>query len=370
MVRPEESMRFVQSLSTSALLTLAIAAVGCTSGDDNTDEPVGDGGGAGAGNTSPDDEAAHAAHCADLGLDVGEAEASGTVKLLVLGDTGEGNDAQREVAEAMDAKCEAVGGCTAVLMLGDNFYDVGVQGTDDEQWGPKFEEPYDLPNLNDLKFYATLGNHDYGPFSKGSEDAQVDYTYLEVGDGPGQRVSGKWEMPNTYYDVVFDHVHVFSMDTQDGSDEQKDAMSERVSCSKAAWKLVFGHHPRFTSGAHNSDSRGVLEEVLNMGMFAAQEAIYCGADMFLSGHDHNMEFIDQGRDPNCPNVAFAISGAGAKLRETREELLYPEDAGGEHQRFYQQDIEGFAYLELTGDSLSFDFIDKNGEVLFSQTLTK
>ncbi len=345
-------MRFFHPLSSFGLFIVAAAAPSCSSGDDET-APV------------------QASQCEQLGLDIGDVDPEGkTVKLLVLGDTGEGNEAQFQVAKAMDAKCEAVGGCTAVLMLGDNFYDFGVQGTDDEQWGPKFEEPYDLPNLNGLKFYATLGNHDYGITSKGSEDAQVDYSYLEVGDGAGQRTTGKWSMLDTYYDVLFEHVHIFSMDTQDGSDEQKDDMSMRVACSRATWKLVFGHHPRFTSGAHNADNRGILEDVLKIGMFAAQEAIYCGADMFLTGHDHNMEFIDQGRDPNCPEVSFMISGAGAKLRATRDVLQFPEDAGGDFQRFYQQDIEGFAYVEINGKKLDFDFIDKNGKVLYSKSLSK
>lgn len=354
-------MRFFHPLSSAGLFTIASAAAAfsCSSGD-------------GATESEPDEAAILAAQCEELGLHVGDVDPEGkTVKLLVLGDTGEGNDAQNQVARAMDAKCEAVGGCTAVLLLGDNFYDDGVASVDDPQWGPKFEEPYDLPNLNGLKFYATLGNHDYGHFAPdGSAQAQIEYSSLEVGDGPGQRASDKWTMPATYYDVLLEHVHVFSMDTQDGSEEQKNDMSMRVACSQAPWKLVFGHHPRFTSGAHNADSRGILENVLKFGMFAAQEAVYCGADMFLSGHDHNMEFIDQGRDPNCPNVSFMISGAGAKLRETREELMFPEDAGGEFQRFYQQDIEGFAYVEINGKTLDFDFIDKNGKVLYSKSLSK
>ena len=363
-------MRYFYPLSSSAFFVAVLAAVAssCSSGGD------GDGGSGGDGDNDPGPDAAalFAAQCKELGLDIGGVDPEGkTVKLIALGDTGEGNDGQHEVAEAMDAKCEAVGGCTAVLMLGDNFYDFGVKGTDDEQWGPKFEEPYDLPNLNGLKFYATLGNHDYGVFAReGSADAHVDYSSLEVGEESGQRTTGKWSMPDIYYDVLLEHVHVFSIDTQDGSDLQKDDMTQRVACSQATWKLVFGHHPRFTSGYHNNDSRAVLEDVMKVGMFALQESVYCDADMFLAGHDHNMEFIDQGRDPNCDQVSFVISGAGAKLRDTLEELRHPEDAGGDLQRYYQQDIEGFAYLEFNSKKLDFEFIDKNGKVLFSKTLTK
>ena len=36
----------------------------------------------------------------------------------------------------------------------------------------------------------------------------------------------------------------------------------------------------------------------------------------------------------------------------------------------QQDIEGFAYVEINGKTLDFEFIDKNGKVLYSKSLSK
>ena len=284
---------------------------------------------------------------------------TGTVRLIAIGDTGEGNADQNLVADQMDIKCGQVG-CDAVVMLGDNFYDHGVQGTDDPQWGPKFEDVYNRPNLNGLKFYATLGNHDYGVTSAGKAEAQIDYSSLPVGTGPGMRPSDKWVMLDKWYDVQIGHVHLFSMDTQDGGDTQKADMGGRVAASPAAWKIVFGHHPRYTSGDHNKDNP-FLD--LLFGMYSAQEAIFCGADIFLTGHDHNMEFIDKGRDPNCPNVHFIISGAGAKTRDSQQPTQ-------PNQLFYNQDIEGFAYLEFVDNTMHFEFIDKNGSVLFSHDATK
>ncbi len=260
----------------------------------------------------------------------------------------------------MNEKCGAVGGCTAVLLLGDNFYDHGVQGVDDTQWGPKFEDVYDRPNLDGLKFYATLGNHDYGLSSMGKADAQIQYTALPVGTGPGHRPSDKWVMLDRWYDVRLQHVHLFSMDTQDGSSAQKDDMSARIGASNAVWKIVFGHHPRFTSGDHNKDN-GLLD--ILFGMYSAQQRLYCAADMFLTGHDHNMEFIDKGRDAQCPNTFFAISGAGAKTRDSSQPTQ-------PNQLFYDHSIEGLAYLEFTDRAMHFEFIDKNGNVLFTHDYAK
>jgi hypothetical protein len=293
----------------------------------------------------------------------GGAPPSDIVRLIAIGDTGEGNEDQHAVAAQIAAKCVAVGGCDAVLMLGDNFYDVGVTGTDDTQWGPKFEAPYDLPELEGLKFYAVLGNHDYGLTSTGSSEAQVQYTYLPVGNGPGQRTSDKWMMPDTYYDVQFGPVHVFGIDSQDYSDTQRNDMTQRIANSNALWKIVTAHHPRYTSGDHAKDNWLVG----NAGTYKILESTYCGTDMLLTGHDHNLEFIDKGRDADCPNTYFVISGAGAK---TRSAGSFGLDKGDGFQRFYNEEIEGFAYMEFDGPNLFFQFIDKNGVVLWEKPLTK
>jgi hypothetical protein len=113
------------------------------------------------------------------------------VKLLAIGDTGEGNDGQHAVADQMAAKCTLVGGCDAVLVNGDNFYDNGVQNVDDPLWKTAFEEPYNRPALEGVPFYVVLGNHEHGPTSTGNKQAQIDYSKLPIGSGPGMRSSDK-----------------------------------------------------------------------------------------------------------------------------------------------------------------------------------
>jgi hypothetical protein len=284
------------------------------------------------------------------------------VRLVAFGDTGEGNTAQHEVADQMSAKCIAVGGCNAALMLGDNFYDHGVQSTEDPLWMEYFEEPYDRPGLNGIPFYVVLGNHDHGPTSTGNRQAQIDYSYLPVGNGPGMRYSDKWTMPFGWYDVQIGDVHIFATDTISFLDAAQQAdMQAALQASQAKWKLVTGHFPRFTSGEHYWDN-----QLLGFaGLFDFQQAVYCGADFFLAGHDHNRELIDKGRDPACPETHFVISGAGAKTRENFD--FTPTDEG---QLYYDEMTEGFAYLELSGNTALFQFIDRTGAVSFSKMITK
>ncbi len=370
--------RLSRSFTAVSLIGLA-AMLGCSSGTDTSDGASSGGDGATGGPTGATQAASSTGSAtassgattgsgaggsgaggAGSGGAAGEGGSGGTpapkpVRLLVIGDTGEGNSEQHCVADAMDKKCELLGGCDAVVMTGDNFYDHGVQSVSDAQWMSKFELPYDRPHLNGLKFYVVLGNHDYGATSNGNKGAQIAYSKLPVGSGPGQRYSDKWTMPASYYDVALGEgtVHLFGIDTQDTGTTQLDDMKQRVAKSTAAWKIVFGHHPRYTSGEHQLDN--TLVDTLTKltsppGMFALQEGIYCGADLYLTGHDHNREVIDKGMDGACPNVPFIISGAGAKVRPSK----YPKLG---KSLYYDEGVEGFLYFELTKSSFRVESYD-------------
>jgi hypothetical protein len=63
-------------------------------------------------------------------------------------------------------------------------------------------------------------------------------------------------MPAAWYDVVIGNVHLFATDTVDFTNgTQKAEVSSKVKASTATWKIVFGHHPRYTSGEHFFDNQ-------------------------------------------------------------------------------------------------------------------
>jgi hypothetical protein len=76
-----------------------------------------------------------------------------------------------------------------------------------------------------------------------------------------------------------------------------------------------------------------------------------------------VEFIDKGAHSSCPNVYFAISGAGAKTRSSN---------APKHNKslYYNEDVEALAYLEFSGKTLKFEFIDKTGKLMWTKTITK
>src|SRR5690606_32492614 len=82
-------------------------------------------------------------------------KAQGSVKFAVIGDSGTGGRAQRDIGRLLD-QARAGFPYEFVLMLGDNMY--GSEGARD--FVRKFEEPYKPILAAGVQFYATLGNHD------------------------------------------------------------------------------------------------------------------------------------------------------------------------------------------------------------------
>src|SRR5262245_56414567 len=79
----------------------------------------------------------------------------GSLKFAVLGDFGTGKAEQYCLADRM-AKLHETFDFTFVITVGDNLY--GRQQARD--FVKKFEEPYKALLDKDVKFYASLGNHD------------------------------------------------------------------------------------------------------------------------------------------------------------------------------------------------------------------
>jgi len=83
---------------------------------------------------------------------------------VVVGDWGVDNSDQVAVAEAMSTWCSPLerGPCSFFINTGDNFYSDGVSSVDDPRFENTWRSVYDLPNINQLVWYQTVGNHDYG----------------------------------------------------------------------------------------------------------------------------------------------------------------------------------------------------------------
>ena len=128
-------------------------------------------------------------------------------RFAFIGDMGTGDNNQYRVAKSLK-KCIDINDLQFVIGLGDNIYDCGAKSIDDVQFKNKFEKPYSKIS-DDIKFYMTLGNHDYGEHYckcqlKDKELLQVEYGKIS------QKLGKKWYMPSRYYTFKKGNIEFFA----------------------------------------------------------------------------------------------------------------------------------------------------------------
>ncbi|MCI0693293.1 tartrate-resistant acid phosphatase type 5 family protein [candidate division KSB1 bacterium] len=267
------------------------------------------------------------------------------LQFIAVGDFGTGGTGQRAVAFGMAEKAR-VDPVELVLLLGDNFYEDGVESVYDKQFQAKFEDMYNQPSLQ-VPFDAVLGNHDY----RGNAEAQVEYTGL----------SKRWKMPARYY--TFTHqvddstnVQFFALDTNPiaagdpQAAEQITWLKSELEKSRARWKIVFGHHPLYSGGYHGDDPetralRAALESIIESKI-----------DLYLSGHDHDQQLIK----PANKHVYYLISGTGSQCRDVE----WKEDT------IYASTNLGFAWFRLSRRELLVEFLTATGKSEYAHVVAK
>lgn len=275
------------------------------------------------------------------------------LKFIAIGDTGKGNTGQLQVAEAIKNKC-IKNGCDFALMLGDNIYKTGVNSDNDIQFQTKFEIPYkDIS----IPFFLVLGNHDYGRSGYNVEKAFYQIQYTEK--------SSKWKMPKSYYQFKKKNATFFAMDTNaqihhQEKDQQKD-IGDWIAQANTEWKIAFGHHPYKSNGRHgnagNYNGRPDTHMKSGMGVKKFAESVWCGkVDLYLSGHDHNLQWLDV----NCKGTQLALSGAGASSRKLE----------GNNPSLFESERLGFLYISIDGKKLTAEFVGINGETEFTHIIKK
>ena len=239
-----------------------------------------------------------------------------SVRLAVIGDFGNGEQFQIDVAQQM-VKSRAAFPFEFVITVGDNLL-TGSQPSDFEK---DFAVPY-KPLLDaGVAFYAALGNHDttnerfYKPFNMNGA---------------------------TYYTYKKRNVRFFALDSNYMDPKQTVWIETQLrGAGNGDWKICYFHHPLYSSGkTHGSatDLRKVLEPLF----------VKNGVDVVFAGHEHVYERVrpQQG-------IYYFTEGASGELRAGN---LAPSAITA---KGFDSDCS-FMMIEIAGDDMYFQTTSRTG----------
>jgi hypothetical protein len=249
----------------------------------------------------------------------GENSSEPILRFAAVADTGMGNDGQYSVANAM-ASYYKQRPFPMVVLAGDNIYGSGEISRVEEV----FIKPYAPLLENGVKFRAVLGNHD-----------------VLSNDGVDEVKYAPFNMRDRYYTFRQKNVDFFALDTNASEDWaiQLDWLTKSLAESKAPWKIVFGHHPVYSSGMHG----GTKNLARDLPPLFAQY----GVQLYLCGHDHNYE-----RSQNLKGTTYIVHGAGANTRAV----------GKSDFTAYSEAKLSFIVVEVTAQEIRTEAIGIDGKV--------
>jgi predicted MPP superfamily phosphohydrolase len=215
-------------------------------------------------------------------------------RFVSVADTGTGATGQYEVAKAM-TKYHSKNPYNLVVLAGDNIYNNG----EIEKINAVFERPYAELLKKGVKFQACLGNHD-----------------IRTDNGNPQVKYAGFNMKGRYYTYTREQMQFFVLDTNGNADMKKQLvwLETELSKSKAAWKVVYGHHPIYSSG-HYGDNQVFIESFTPI--FQKHNV-----QLYINGHEHNYE-----RTKVINGTTYLVCGAGAGTRPSGKNKRTAYSAG-------------------------------------------
>ncbi len=202
-------------------------------------------------------------------------------RFVSVADTGTGDKGQYAVAKAM-TNYHNKNPYNLVVLAGDNIYNNG----EIEKINAVFERPYAELLKKGVKFQACLGNHD-----------------IRTDNGNPQVKYAGFNMKGRYYTYTREDMQFFVLDTNGNADMKTQLvwLETELSKSKAAWKIVYGHHPIYSAG-HYGDNQAFIKSLTPL--FQKHNV-----QLYINGHEHNYE-----RTKVINGTTYLVCGAGAGTR--------------------------------------------------------
>ncbi len=141
-------------------------------------------------------------------------------------------------------------------------------------------------------------------------------------------------------------MHFVALDTERLDEEQVEWLEADLAATDRPWKIVYGHHPPYSSGNHGSSNmvRDLVTPVLERQ----------GVQLVLSGHDHDYERTEQ-----MGGVTYLVTGAGGET----------DRVGSSSWTAYATEAMHFVSLHIDRGELRAYAVDGTGRVFDSFRLT-
>jgi len=308
----------------------------------------------------------------------GSLPADGRVHVWLLGDSGTATEQYGgrythpgEAQQVLDGfvqynNAERGEALDLILLLGDNAYTDGT----DAQWQGAVFDLY-REQLSGAALWPTIGNHEMGVgkltlptgtghFPGGSTSANPNdfmsrdnltprrIPYLDIFTLPtAAEVGGVPSGSEQYYAFDYGNVHFVSLDSQltARDDSQRLAMKQwlisDLSSNQLDWTVVIFHHPPYTRGSHDSDSKpasllGIDQPIIDMRVEFTPIFEDYGVDFVYGGHSHSYErsYYLNGHTGDADSfdagVHAELTAAGAPAKGYGEES-YPQSSANSQQ---------------------------------------
>jgi hypothetical protein len=275
-----------------------------------------------------------------------------SLRFTAMGDFGTGGLKQQQVLSRLG---QPGGAGELLLTLGDNAY---MSGTEQELQDRMFTPMAAL--LRQVPLFPSPGNHEY---QTNQAQPYLDNFYLPANNPAGTE---------RYYSFDWGPVHFVALDSNCATGlasadrctlaAQKSWVAQDLAASRQPWKVVYFHHPLWSSGGHGS-------EVAMRGHFAPLFEQH-GVDLVLMGHDHNYERSKPMRgDGMAPEgtrgITYVVVGSGgADLKQ------FLHRAPPEWTAYRNNTDMGYLEVSVSGGTLTGRFLTPTGTVPDSFTLTK
>ncbi|MDY7229867.1 metallophosphoesterase family protein [Hyalangium rubrum] len=272
------------------------------------------------------------------------------VRFAVLGDFGTGGSAQRAVVRTLQTARPEL-----IVTVGDNIYESGT----DAEFESNFLRPM-AALLAEVPIFPSMGNHEY---VTNQGQPYLNNLYLPANNPRGTE---------RYYSFDWGNVHFVALDSNclRGSasadrciaSEQLAWLKQDLAASRAQWKVVYLHHPLWSTGEYGSymPLRQQLAPVLESG----------GVDLVFAGHEHDYErtrpMLGDAEAPleSAAGITYVVVGSGgANLRPfTRAQPSWSVTRDAENN--------GFLEVSVQAERLSARMVTPSGKVVDSFALSK